>query len=325
MWLSFSVRYLVNVEDLNNVESAGNYVRHRRAPIVTKSDTGYILTYAPAISGEMIAHGYQSNLVLTSKQMNLPVDSLAEMGIFVKRGAKDDVHNTKCKEVKEEHDYEKCVIGEDVIEDVAGFMNPDKLVKRVSNIAFSYMIPALDAVKSSAVNPEFHVRYATNELMKANENAQSIYNVEVASSPYILTGYLNVDGIGCTQSTPLECVEKRNERISASLEALTLTLSQMLFGAKQTRFKPIVDIEALFISLTEKPFNLPPVSMSNNSMDSYIDFVSSTLESFKKALDLKNTNKIYYYVKEGLTTKNNDINNPVEVFNRVKNDLFPKK
>ncbi|BDC18761.1 type I-A CRISPR-associated protein Cas7/Csa2 [Acidianus sp. HS-5] len=307
-WISFSVRYLVNVEDLNNVESAGNYVRHRRAPIVVKEDEKtYTVTYVPAVSGEMIAHGYQANLADLATQRGLPVEDLAKQGVLLKRGAGDEVHNSNCKD-KKGSDYELCVINEDVVEDVAGFMNPDKLIKRTSNIAFSYMIPALDAVKASAIASQFQVRYATKELIDThkNENIQSLYNVETASASYVLSGYLNLDGIGITQNYPIKEAEKREERRKVALDSLTLTLTQFLFGAKRSRYNPLTEIEAIALCISEKPFNIPPI---NGDVKEYLKLVRSTAESFGKVLSIK-APAIAFYAKgvEG------SVSNPVEVF-----------
>jgi len=311
MWISFSVRYLVNVEDLNNVESAGNYVRHRRAPIVFRENGLYSVTYTPAVSGEIIAHGYQMNLVELALQKNLPVDNLAKQGIFIKRGAGDEVHEgTKCSNKTSSADYELCVIEEDIVEDVAGFLNPNKLVKRTSNIAFSYMIPALDAVKASTISSQFHVRYASKELIEKpeykNKNIQSLYNVETASASYVLTGYLNLGGVGRTQNYPIKEVKDKKLREKVALDALMITLTQFLFGAKQTRFKPVVEIEALFVSASEKPFNLPPI---NGDVNKYVEFVNSTADSFAKALGIEKP-VIKYYIKEG----NGNVKNPIDAF-----------
>lgn len=308
MWISFSARYLVNVEDLNNVESAGNYVRHRRAPLVFKESGSYSITYAPAVSGEMIAHSYQMNLVELALQRKLPVDNLAKQGIFIKRGADDKVHEgTNCSD-KNGADYELCVIEEDIVEDVAGFMNPNKLVKRTSNIAFSYMIPALDAIKASTISSQFHVRYASKEMIDKykDDNIQSLYNIETASALYVLTGYLNLGGVGRTQNYPVKEVKDKKEREKVALDSLMITLTQLLFGAKQTRFKPIGEIEALFVSASEKPFNLPPI---NYDINKYVDLVNSTAKSFAKALGISEP-IIKYYIKEG----NGNAKTPVDVF-----------
>lgn len=304
-WLSFSIRYLVNVEDLNNVESAGNYIRHRRAPVIFKEENGaYMVVYAPAVSGEMVAHGYQMNLVELALQKRLPVDDLAKRGILIKRGAGDEAHkDTKCREKQEECEYEFCVIQEDIVEDVAGFLNPTKQVKRVSNVAFSYMVPALDTVKVATITPQFHVRY-TNKSLK---DYQSLYNVEVSSASYVLTGYLNIAGIGKTQNCrENKIVNDKQAREEVAINALMLTLTQFLFGAKQTRFKPIVEIEALAVSFSEKPFNLPPI---NRDTQSYIDQIKSTAKAFAKFLGVEEP-LINYYIKDG----KGNVSTPIDAF-----------
>ncbi|MGC9227521.1 type I-A CRISPR-associated protein Cas7/Csa2 [Caldivirga sp.] len=322
LWLSFSARYLVNVEDLNNVESAGNYVRHRRAPLVYMDNGSYVVSYVPAISGEMIAHGYQENLVLVARQLNLPVDSLAEQGYFIKRGSDDKLHEgTKCSAIKNTLDYEKCVIEEDVIEDVAGFLNPNKVVKRVSNIAFSYMIPALDAVKKATLTPQFHVRYAP----QAQRGQQSIYNIEVGSSSYIVTGYLDIGGIGCTQNQQYQCISDRLNRVNAALGALVLTLTQFMFGAKRTRVNPVIDIEAVMVTLGEKPFNAAPLTLSNGKLDDTVKLTSGATASLKNVLGMKRAISIYLYSKPGLTGQEIQgvkyVDNPVKVFDNVKEEI----
>jgi CRISPR/Cas system-associated protein Cas7 (RAMP superfamily) len=60
------------------------------------------------------------------------VDNLSKHGILAKRGAGGKVYEvTQCSS-KNCAEYELCVIEEDMINDVARFMNPGKLVKRTS-------------------------------------------------------------------------------------------------------------------------------------------------------------------------------------------------
>lgn len=79
--ISGSVRFLVNVESLNGVESVGNLSRHRTAPIVTRKSTGeYVIRYVPVISGESLAHAYQMALVEIAEKMGLPVTHRTKQG-----------------------------------------------------------------------------------------------------------------------------------------------------------------------------------------------------------------------------------------------------
>jgi len=326
-WLSFSARYLVNVEDLNNVESAGNYIRHRRAPIVFRDGNSYSVVYVPAVSGEMIAHGYQMNLVLVADQRKLPVDDLARQGYLIKRGGDDKPHvGTKCAGKNDPHEYEMCVIEEDIVEDVAGFLNPNKVVKRTSNVAFSYLVPAEDAIRRVAVTPQFHVRYAP----QAKQDLQQIFNMEVASAPYVLTGYLDLCGIGCTQNESYECIPSRGERVYAAIDALNLTLTQFLFGAKKSRVNPVVKVEAVVAAVSEKPFNVGPIYFRDGVINNYLSEVVSVASSFKESLNLSSDVIVIYYVagevlgsepvqRRGVRAVKAE--NVVDVFSKVKAEI----
>jgi CRISPR-associated autoregulator, Csa2 family len=53
----------IGVEALNMTESVGNYVKHRRVPVMLREDDGvYSVYFVPAISGESIAHALQALL-----------------------------------------------------------------------------------------------------------------------------------------------------------------------------------------------------------------------------------------------------------------------
>ena len=51
MFVSVRGRVLINVEALNMTESVGNYVKHRRVPVILPTG-GYTAFFVPAISGE---------------------------------------------------------------------------------------------------------------------------------------------------------------------------------------------------------------------------------------------------------------------------------
>ena len=304
-WLSFSVRWLMNVEDLNNVETAGNYVKHRRAPIVINRDScsseprhnAYTIVYVPAVSGEMIAHHYQMNLVAVASKLGLPVDKLAEQGYLIKRGAGCGQHASKCCNKDNPSDYEYCVIEEDVVEDVAGFLDPNKgPTKRVSCIAFSYLVPPPEpeVLRATSTQPQFHVRYVPSYM----QNQQAIYNIEVASAPYVLTGYLDIGCIGCTQNEAYRCLsdDERRRRVRAALQALSLTITQALFGAKRTRFNPIIEMEGLAVSISEMPFNLRPITHCEGPCK-WLEEEAARASSFRRAMGLSRDIHIVYWFR----------------------------
>ncbi|NAY89129.1 MAG: type I-A CRISPR-associated protein Cas7/Csa2, partial [Desulfurococcales archaeon] len=82
--LSVTARILVNAEALNMAESVGNYTRHRKAPVVVPGEDGYSIIYVPAVSGESLAHAYQSILTQIATQRGLPVTEMDRQGYYMK-------------------------------------------------------------------------------------------------------------------------------------------------------------------------------------------------------------------------------------------------
>ncbi len=82
--LSLSIRVAVNAEALNMAEAVGNYTRHRKAPVVISTGSGYSVVYVPAVSGESLAHNYQVLLTQIAKSRGLPVTKMDELGYFLK-------------------------------------------------------------------------------------------------------------------------------------------------------------------------------------------------------------------------------------------------
>jgi len=73
VYVSLGARVLVNVEALNMVESIGNVTRHRRATIVHKRGDEYVIRVVPAVSGESLAHAYQSWVTDLANREGLPL------------------------------------------------------------------------------------------------------------------------------------------------------------------------------------------------------------------------------------------------------------
>lgn len=332
-WLSFSVRYKINIADLNNVEGAGNYVRMRKVPVIIKTNGGYTVVLAPAVSGEMIAHGYQSTIVdlaqsqsnqqASNQQPQFPLDKFDKQKFFLKHGIDDAYEDDPCKDKEDVLEYEMCVVKNSVVQDITGFMNPNKLTRRVSNVAFSFLSPPPEEVASKIiVAPQFQTRYTPKEYIEY----QQPYIVEVTSGVFTLTGYLDVNGIGATQNETRLCVNNRSERIKLAIEALSQTLVHLNFGAKKTRFFPKVEIESLCVSLSTFLFNLPETTepIQDNLKKSY-----KLLKTNAELLNLGNNNyKMICYVSNTNSPKssgqpseqNEDIkyvNNPIEVFKEV--------
>ncbi len=296
-FLSLGLRALVNVEALNMVESVGNIVRHRKAALVFKRDSSYVVRWVPAISGESLAHSYQAWVARLAKQRGLPLCELCEKHEFVKHADKNifgsspwearlaklvaEVEGGRKGKSKSAidpltfmHEFEKTIIANCVVEDIGGFLYAGAIpVKRTSRFASSYMVPSLDAVERAVVDTQFHVRHAPTASQKW-EQAQMPYNVEVGSAVYAWSFYMDLDGVGCTSCVKRECLtlDDRKRRVELAIDALALMLDSRIFGAKQSRFNPVVNYEVVLVSISSPiPFNVSPPAMG-------IEFVEDTVK-----------------------------------------------
>lgn len=284
VFLSLSARILLNVEALNMVESVGNFVRHRRAPIAVPTGTGFMLKYVPVISGESIAHSYQELLADAGIKSGIKVCSNCSAGIFIKHSDDPVLEDWAKKAIKEgEEAFEKAIIQNCFVEDVGGFMYAGgKPVKRTSRFQVGYMVPALDAITSTAVEAQFHVRYA-----KTTE-AQSIYNVEVGSAVYTLGFNIDVDGIGVLSSSKTELAvtkEERLKRVELAIKSLNTMLSNALFGAKRSRFTPIWKVLNA-VAVVSHP--IPIIAEPPHTKD----YIVNTSRKAESSIELLNKGKV---------------------------------
>lgn len=266
-FVSIRGRVLINVEALNMTESVGNYVKHRRVPIIMPES--YATYFAPAISGESIAHGYQLVLAEVSRSKGLPVCKLCSNGYLLK-STNDAVFKESfgTNPPEGEHEFEKYVIEHCVVEDVGGFLYAPRAggrnVKRTSNFFVGYMIPVREALENVVIEPQLHTRYALGTPFVeegGRAGGQMIYYVELASAAYTFSFDLDTKYIGRTAFSLGHVGEKvandRKDRIETSLEALSKFLREMLFGAKRSRFLPVIEWESLVIAVSDDIWTVP--------------------------------------------------------------------
>jgi CRISPR-associated protein Csa2 len=307
VWLSVGLRAIVNLEALNMVESVGNVVRHRKAAIVYRREDGsYILRYVPAVSGESMAHAYQSWLVRLSKERGLPLCSFCEREEFVKHaqpqlfGEKewekkllDEISGQKGRGKKESKEnstdreevavkIEEEIVKNCVVEDIGGFLFAWEIpVKRTSRFYASYMVTVLDAIDKSSLEPQMQVRHAPTASLK-QKDAQMPYSVEVGSAVYGWSSLLDLGSIGLGSSGEIvKDKEERKKRIEVAVDALSLMLETKVFGAKRTRFDPVMEYESILISLSkELPFTVSS-PFTGDYIERTLKRVKSLNEKFK--------------------------------------------
>jgi len=294
-YVSLSVRLLINVESLNGVESVGNLSRHRTVPIVIAERdqqgnvTGYSVRFVPAVSGESLAHGYQSELVDIAKKMNLPLGIYSSRKEFLKFADDDIMKREGFTNVPSKEDeirkYEAKIMLKDIVADIGGFLYAGKYaVKRSSCFSFSYMIPAVDEIEGSAMEAQFHVRFSPSELAK-----QAPYNVEVGSAVYTFTFGLNISRIGVLSTeygdkdTELEkkLSDTRSDRVKAALIALENFLTNLSFGAKKLRFDPNIKRLSAVAAVSRDSVFVVSSGNSRNYIKETIDRVNAYKDAMK--------------------------------------------
>jgi len=246
MLVSISFRLLMNLESLNSVESIGNLVRHRTAPIVISTNNGYVIRFVPAVSGESLAHAYQMCLVDEAKRLNLPLTEEGKRGEFLKFADNNLLTKYGIQIPESENKIRRTevqVLLKDVVCDIGGFLYAgDFPVKRTSLFQVGYMIPALKDVGATALETQFHVRHAPSSM----KQYQAPYNVEVGSAVYTFTFAMSFDYVARPmtafgerdEADEKELMEQRDTRIKAAIAALASFITLLPFGAKKRRFMP---------------------------------------------------------------------------------------
>jgi len=298
VFLSFRGRVLINAEALNMAESVGNYVKHRRIPVVAPET--YTTLFVPSVSGEAIAHGYQQVLAQVAKSMGLPVCRLCEKGIFLKSSNNDIFKAAFGKDPPaDEFEFEKEVISSCVVEDIGGFLyaparggRQDKRkrqeergqVKRTSNFYTGYMVPTADALRGAMIEPQMHTRYALGtEFVRRGQGeegqqaGQMLYYVELASALYTFSFDLDTRFIGRAtfkvDRVGEQIAKDAHQRKVAALEAFARFMIEMMFGAKKTRFLPVVDWESAVVAVSDDVWTVPSPMTRN-----YIERAQSKLK-----------------------------------------------
>jgi CRISPR-associated protein Csa2 len=337
-FVSVGVRMLVNVEALNMVESVGNVTRHRRATVVYRRDKEYVIRIVPALSGENIAHAYQQWIAELAKHRypadKIPLCEFCEKSEFLKHcdlnlfGSKDWERGlVRLIEGKNynPHEIEKEIVRNCVVEDLGGFLYPgDPPVKRTSRFQVSYMIPTIESLDAGAValEPQFHVRHSPTRTAKEGQKVagQAIYYVETGSAVYSLTFNLDVGGIGMTSMLKVEQAvdeEERKNRINLAIDALSIMLDSKIFGAKLSRFTPVIDYETIIAAVS----SYPPFTISSPAV---ANFPASTARRGAIHSNLFSSNVQLFGYGEGLVNGIERAETVLTLFDAVKKALLAR-
>jgi len=231
----------------------------------------YATYFVPSVSGESIAHGYQQVLAEEASGKGLPVCKLCSKGYFLK-STNDAVFKESfgVNPPEGESEFERAVIKGCVVEDVGGFLyapaRGGKNVKRTSNFFVGYMIPTRESLESAVIEPQLHTRYALGTPFVeegARAGGQMIYYIELSSAAYTFSFDLDTKYLG-KATFSMENVgqtvvdgDERKKRIGAALDALSKFMIEMMFGAKKTRFLPVIEWESVVIAVSDDVWTVP--------------------------------------------------------------------
>lgn len=307
VFVSISLRYLVNMESLNGIESVGNISRHRVAPMIIPTNNEYSVKYVPAVSGESIAHAYQMLLVDEALKKGLPVGKRSKLGELLKYTDDDllkEENISKPENYNDARRFEVDVMLKDIVSDIGGFMYTGKIpVKRTSVFQVSYMIPVYDSSsETAALEAQFHVRFSPSDP----ENYQNPYTVEVGSALYTFTFNIDTDKIA-VPSTAGEKTDneellqsQKDKRIEVAKNALIRLLENLDFGAKRSRFSPIAELRSAVGIKSLVPIVVTPGVTSNYINDTYTRVTSLEQKGIVSKPKLLAINKENLNIKENI-------------------------
>ncbi|MEM1522636.1 MAG: type I-A CRISPR-associated protein Cas7/Csa2 [Thermofilaceae archaeon] len=281
VYLSVRGRIWLQAEAMNMVESVGNYIKHRRVPVMVRTGNSYVTFFVPAVSGESVAHTYQVLLAEELKKLGVRVCKYCERGIFLK-STSGDVYkevtgsdppklgsSAKGEEImKAAKGIEEIIVRSCGVEDIGGFLyaeNPN--VKRTSHFSTGYVIPVKEVLEVVSMEPQLHSRYALGtRFVRTGEGAagQMIYYVEVSSAVFSFAFDLDTKYIGRytfhidNYGRLIVDIQEIDRRVRASLEALKRLLIEFPVGAKRTRFNP-ADLrwESIAIAVSDDVWTMP--------------------------------------------------------------------
>lgn len=317
IFLSVRGRILLNVEALNMTESIGNYVKHRRVPILVPEESGFTTYFVPAVSGESIAHGFQKVLAEEGVRNSIPVCNLCKNGIFLKstnKGVVKEAFKDKIEEIPPSEKLEEFIIKNCLVEDVGGFLYAEEEnIKRTSNFFVGYMVPVKEALGNVVIESQLHSRYALGTpFVKGKEKGQMIYYVELSSAVYTFSLDMDTTYISrltfSHESAGKDALKEneRKKRLEITLDSLKIFLLEQLFGAKKTRFLPVGEWESIVIGVSDKVWTVASPFSSK--------YIENTM---KKKEKVDYNTKLFIYEKEKGTFEETIINAIDEAKSRI--------
>lgn len=241
VFLRLTGRLIINVHSANAEGAVGNYMGLSKMFVVRRTANGFDVAEEPVISGNMIKHWHAVALVELLKSWNN--GALCE-------SCKRHVMYRSTLGLDDEIKYiEKCAI-----EDVHGFLDAKKQIRRESLAKFSFLIPVEEMrAEYTAVT---HNRVVVDEkgAVPAEEQQMMVMKREHASGIYGIACSMDLAFVGRSLADPNKAIkdDERKLRAKAAILALNNVLSGQV-GAVQARALPIVRAIESICVVSRKP------------------------------------------------------------------------
>lgn len=258
-------RLLINVHTANAEGAVGNYMALSKMFIVRRVNGNYEVQEEPVISGNMIKHWHAVATTEILKSWGYEA---------ICNGCKRHVMYRSTLGMNEEYDYVK----ECAIEDLHGFLDAEKQIRRESLVKFSFMIPVEE--QRSEFSSITHNRVVIDEEGKIpkGEQAMMLMKREHASGIYGFLCSMDLAFTGVSIANPEKKLPQNDRKIraKAAIAALTDLLSGR-FGAAQARASPIIKALELACVGSRKP-------IPNAVHGFYRDYADDTASVIKAAV-----------------------------------------
>ena len=241
VYLRVTGRAIINVHTANTEGAVGNYSGLSKMFIVRRTAEGYEVSEEPVISGNMVKHWHA--VALTDRLLSQGYGKICET---CKRHVMFRSNLPYDDEIK--------YIEECAIEDIHGFLNPNKQVRRESIAKFSFIVPVEDIRAEYEAVTHNRVVLTGKGTIPAEEAAMMVFKREHASGVYGFSCSMDLAYVGKAMADPTKTLSAEDRKVRA--KAATLALADILSGrtgAAQSRALPIVKVVELLAVVSKKP------------------------------------------------------------------------
>lgn len=286
MFVRVTGRVRINVASLNAQGTVGNMIELAKAHIVVCSDSKLMVVEVPVITGNTFKHWHFVHFIEQYKLLD--GKQLCEYcSRLIGFRSPDEKGND------EEYFVKKCAG-----EDLHGFLQPDKQVRRDSLVKTSFIVPVEGF--EARIDTVTHNRVVVNEQGviergKGEETAMMIFKRQYASALYGFQIDMDLVYVGrllFSRDRHLVVSDQEEKRRGkAALLALIPLLSGQM-GASRSRAEPIWRVEELIVAWSTAP--LP--ALTHGHYANYLLDSVRTLSTFAKLLNRRDV-RLYVFPK----------------------------